>query len=145
MSGRAGRLSRKMPSSEGPLRVQESPYGRWADGIGMKARTARREEFRRDDHVVLPAVLRPPCHRPACLPAERAGVSTAHRSSNVEAKMHDVPFMHHILLTFEPEFADLFGTRLAFISDVVVVRDDLGTNKTLFEVGMNDARSLRCS
>ena len=56
--------------------------------------------------------------------------------------MHDVAILHQILLTFHTQLASLAHSSLAAILDVVVVLDDLGTDESLLEVGMDHTGTL---
>src|SRR5262245_29566472 len=64
-------------------------------------------------------------------------------ASNVESKMHDVAVRDHVFLAFEAPFARIFRALFAVVGDEVIVADDLGTNESLFEVGVNDPGGLR--
>ena len=58
---------------------------------------------------------------------------------DVEAEMKDVAVLDGVVLALEPELARIAGARFAVQCHVVVVGDRLGADKTLLEVGMDDA------
>ena len=57
--------------------------------------------------------------------------------------MHDVAVLHHIVLAFDAHLTSLANGSFGAILDVVVVLDDLGTNETFLEVGVDDTSTLR--
>ncbi len=57
--------------------------------------------------------------------------------------MHDVTVLHDIVFALKSQLAGIARACLTAASDVIVVGDGLGTNKTPLEIGMNDARGLR--
>ena len=57
--------------------------------------------------------------------------------------MHDVAILHHIFLTFNTHLTCLADSSLRAILDIVVVLDDLSTDKALLEIGMDDTGTLR--
>ena len=65
------------------------------------------------------------------------------RRSDLEAEVHDVAFLHDVILAFESPPARFLRALLAIAGDVVVVGDDLGTDETRREIRVNLARSLR--
>ncbi len=65
------------------------------------------------------------------------------RSSIGEAEMHHIAVGDDIVLAFEPHLAGLFGRNLAAEPVIVRIRDRLGADEALLEIGMDDARGLR--
>ena len=53
--------------------------------------------------------------------------------------MHDVTVLHNIILTLDTHLSSLADSGLRAILDIVVVLDDLGADKALLEVGVDDA------
>src|ERR1700676_3530764 len=74
-------------------------------------------------------------------PADAQSCGTA--LSDVEAEMHDVAFAHDVFLAFEPQSPRLARTGFAAVVDVILERDDLGTNETALEIGVNHTSGLR--
>src|SRR6185295_19561638 len=62
-----------------------------------------------------------------------------------ESKMHHVSFTYDVFLALEAQLAHIARARFAASRDVVIERDDFGTNETVLEVGMDYACGLRCS
>ena len=60
-------------------------------------------------------------------------------SLHVEAEVHDVAVLHHVVLAFDAELAGLTYGSFGTILDVVVVLDDLGADEALLEIGVDDA------
>src|SRR5260370_40392650 len=65
--------------------------------------------------------------------------TTARRASSIKPEMHDVAVGEDVLLAFQPQLAGIAGAGLAAERDVIGIGNRLGANKTLFEIGMNDA------
>src|SRR5260370_18582566 len=65
--------------------------------------------------------------------------TTARRASSIKPEMHDVAVGDDVLLAFQPQLAGIAGAGLAAERDVLGIGNRLGANKTLFEIGMNDA------
>jgi hypothetical protein len=61
---------------------------------------------------------------------------------NIEPEMHHVPILDDIFLSLQPHPARFLGTLLAFRGDEVVITDDFGADKTLFEIGVDDSGGL---
>ena len=57
--------------------------------------------------------------------------------------MHDVAILHDVVLALDGQFAGLADGGLGAVLQVVVVLDDLSAYKTLLEVGVDDAGTLR--
>src|SRR5690606_40888467 len=64
------------------------------------------------------------------------------RRSDVEAKLHHVAVLHHVVLAFDAYLAGGPGGRHGARGDEVVVRDDLGLDEAALEVGVDDPRRL---
>src|SRR5690606_10991587 len=62
----------------------------------------------------------------------------------IKSKMHDIAILHDIFLTFHTHFTGFFHFRLGTVLDKIVIFYYLGTDKSFFKIGMNNARSLRC-
>ena len=56
--------------------------------------------------------------------------------------MHDITVLHDVILTFDAHLAGFANGCFRAIADVIVVLDDLSTDETLLEVGVNDAGTL---
>ena len=65
--------------------------------------------------------------------------------SDVKTEVDYVAVLNEVLLAFQAPLACVLGAVLASIADVVIEANDLGADKPLFEIGMNDRRSLRCT
>ena len=52
--------------------------------------------------------------------------------------MHDISILHNIFLTFNAHLSGLFNSSLGAISDIILVLDHLGTDKSFFEVRMDN-------
>src|SRR5581483_11505222 len=65
-----------------------------------------------------------------------------HLASGIEAKMHHVAILHDIVLAFEAKFAGFPGSRFAAESNIVVIGDHFGPDKSLLEIAVNDTRRL---
>ena len=57
--------------------------------------------------------------------------------------MHDVAVLHNIFLALDADFACLAALRLASECHIVVIFDNLGTDKTFLKVGVDNAGALR--
>ena len=57
--------------------------------------------------------------------------------------MHDISILHNIFLTFNAHLSGLFNSSLGAISDIILVLDHLGTDKSFFEVRMDNTGALR--
>ena len=57
--------------------------------------------------------------------------------------MHDVPVLHHVVLTLHGQFTRFAYGGFATIFYIVVVLDDFRTDETFLEVRMDDAGALR--
>ena len=57
--------------------------------------------------------------------------------------MDHVAVFDDVFLAFQTPFTGILGTLLALVLDKVVIADDFGTNKALFEVGMDNTGRLR--
>jgi hypothetical protein len=57
--------------------------------------------------------------------------------------MHDVAVGHDVFLAFQPQLAGIAGAGFAAEGDVIGVRNGLGTNEALFEIGMDNPRGGR--
>ncbi len=57
--------------------------------------------------------------------------------------MHHVAVGDDIFLAFQPQLAGIAGADLAAERDVIGVGDGFGANKSLFEIGVDDARRGR--
>src|SRR5579863_2814276 len=64
------------------------------------------------------------------------------RRSDIEAEVHHVRFLHHVLLALEPQAAGLARPRLAPEADVIPVGDDLGAYEAALEIRMDDTGGL---
>lgn len=64
--------------------------------------------------------------------------------SNIEAKVHDIPVAHDVILSFAAQFAGFSGSLFAVTGHEIIVSDHLGTNKAALEIRMNDAGRARC-
>ncbi len=62
----------------------------------------------------------------------------------VETEMHYVTVLNHIVLTLHIEFAGITYGSLGAQFHVVIVLDDLGTDKALLKIGMDNTCALRC-
>src|SRR5260370_4962805 len=60
-------------------------------------------------------------------------------SLSIKPEMHDVAVGDDILLAFQPQLAGVAGAGLATERDVISVGNGFGANKTLFEIGVNNA------
>src|SRR5258706_6993420 len=94
--------------------------------------------------------IRPCCpiRKRPCLPfgaglGGRRGEERASGPSDVEAEVHHVAVLHDVVLSLEAHLARLLGLRFPAQAHVVVVRDHLGANEALLEIGMDHARGLR--
>ena len=56
--------------------------------------------------------------------------------------MHDITILNHVVLTLYAHLTCLTDSCLRAILDIVVVLNDLSTDKALFEVGMDDTSTL---
>src|SRR3954463_5953859 len=65
------------------------------------------------------------------------------RSSYVEAEVHHVAVLDDVILALEPHLARFFRALLALAAHEIIEGDDLGTDESLLEVGMDHARGLR--
>ena len=61
----------------------------------------------------------------------------------IETEMHDISILHNIFLTFDAHLSGLFNSSLGAISDIILVLDHLGTDKSFFEVRMDNTGALR--
>ena len=57
--------------------------------------------------------------------------------------MHDVTILYDVLLALDAELTSLAYCSLRAILDIVIILDDLCTDESLLEVGMDDAGTLR--
>ena len=64
-------------------------------------------------------------------------------AQTLNRKCIDVAVVHHVLLALEPHLARLLRAVLALAGDEVGVRDHLGADEALLEVGVDDAGRLR--
>src|SRR5262245_45877035 len=69
--------------------------------------------------------------------------SVAPNLSSIKPEMHHVAVGDDIFLAFEPELAGVAGTGFAVQRDVVGIGDGFGPDKTLLEIGMDDAGRRR--
>ncbi len=53
------------------------------------------------------------------------------------------PSCHHIFLAFEAEFAVFARARFAAMRDIIVIGNHFGADKSLLEIGMDDAGGAR--
>ena len=53
--------------------------------------------------------------------------------------------MQDVLFALQAHLACLLGTLLALQRDEIAIADDFGTDESFLEIGMYDARGLRCS
>jgi hypothetical protein len=51
--------------------------------------------------------------------------------------MHDIAFLHDVILAFKPQATGLFGSLLTAAGDEIIVGDHFGANEALLEVGVN--------
>ena len=58
--------------------------------------------------------------------------------------MHDVTVLNNIFLALYTHLAGFANGGFASVMDVVVVLDNLGTDETLFKVGVDDTCALGC-
>src|ERR1700694_651414 len=87
---------------------------------------------------------RRPCNSAQATVYGRAGFGLCSSASLVrEAEVHHVAVLDHVLLALEPHLSGVLRARLALERDVVVIRDGLGADEALLEVGVDDARGLR--
>ena len=63
----------------------------------------------------------------------------------VEAEVHDVAVLHHVFLALDRKLACLAHGALASEGHIVVVLYHLGTDKALFEIGVDNACLLYTS
>ena len=61
----------------------------------------------------------------------------------IETEMHDISILHNIFLTFDAHLSGLFNSSLGAISDIILVLDHLGTDKSFLEVRMDNTGALR--
>ena len=57
--------------------------------------------------------------------------------------MHDVAILHDVFFAFDAEFTCLTASGLATKCDIIFVLDNLSTDKTTLEVGVDDTCTLR--
>ena len=62
---------------------------------------------------------------------------------DVESKVHYIAFLDNVLLALQTQLARLFGARLAFELDEVLVGDHFSADKAALEIGVDDAGRLR--
>src|SRR5690606_21364288 len=62
----------------------------------------------------------------------------------IKSEMHDIAILHNIFFAFHAHFPSFFHFRLGTVLDKIVIFYYLGTDKSFFKIGMNNARSLRC-
>src|SRR5262245_34306840 len=74
-------------------------------------------------------------------PVAAAGCGSG--NSDIEAEVHDVAFLHDILLAFEAEPAGFPRACLPLVGAVVIVRGRLGADAAALEVRVDDAGGLR--
>jgi hypothetical protein len=61
----------------------------------------------------------------------------------IKPEMHHVAVGDDIFLAFKTQLAGIARTGLAAQRDVIVIRDGLGADEALLEIGVNDARRRR--
>ena len=66
------------------------------------------------------------------------------RVLDVEPKVNNVPILNDVISSFNVKEAVVFYLLFISQSKEVLVLHDLCPNKSFFEIGMNDARSLWC-
>src|SRR5690606_26595469 len=64
--------------------------------------------------------------------------------SDVETEVQHVAFLDDVVLAFQSQTAGFLGALLALEVDEVVIADGFGADEATFEIGMDDARRLRC-
>ena len=64
--------------------------------------------------------------------------------SDIEEEIQHIPVLDHVFLAFGPHLASVLGGLLTLEVDEVLEGDGLGANETTLEVGVDDARGLRC-
>ena len=57
--------------------------------------------------------------------------------------MHDVAILHHIFFSFHTEFSGFLDSRFGAVLDIIIVFDYFRADKSLLEIGMDDACALR--
>src|SRR5581483_3670908 len=62
--------------------------------------------------------------------------------SHIEPKVHHVPFLGNIFLSFQAQLARLACASFTFAGDIVSKSNDFRPDETPLEIGMNHARSL---
>ena len=77
-------------------------------------------------------------------PKDGIEVSPATQQSICKTEVHDVAVLDDVVLALEPHLAGFLGAGFAIERDEIVVGDGLGANKSLLEVGMDDAGGLWC-
>ncbi len=58
--------------------------------------------------------------------------------------MHDIAFLDDVLLALEAQTTRFFCALLTIAHNVVVIGNDLGTNKALLKISVNLAGGLGC-
>ena len=62
---------------------------------------------------------------------------------NVEAEVHNVAILHDVFFALDVEQAGFFHGGFTAVFQIVVILDNLCTNKAAFKVGVDHARTLR--
>src|SRR5437870_11764830 len=80
----------------------------------------------------------------AMFQAPSAGGSTRRRqpASDIEAEESDIPILHDVVASFEPDLPAFPCRRVGSRRDQVIVSDDLRLDEATFDVAVDDAGGL---
>src|SRR6185312_17464636 len=72
-------------------------------------------------------------------------ITSFSRGLHIESKMHHVAVFHDVVFPFDTESAGVPRCCFRSVLDIVFIGDDLRFDKPFFEIGVDDACSLRGS